>query len=321
MDNTEITHRRQNRSMTIPEPQAPSDAPPPHARPYRPFTVNGPYGAHRIYSYRGPWMPPIDYGANLRHARYVDLLNYFQGFILPFLAIPLANAVLSVRNTLVEIPEARNLGKLGASLLPVIELVAKHHANPGVWQTAMTVNMLVMTAFTTIVIILWGRAFRREGYSDLSITLYSRQWRHLNRRTRPLSACKRVFYGTNLVYGSILVLFGSTVSGLWAAPSSLFYTHFMDFGIFDGRIFTHLQPNMPGVVVRMTQAEHSLNALRYLMVGQDFFIWMILFGLFYVALWPLRRAAYRNDLAYILARAEWGIDLPDTASSHVINRE
>lgn len=307
MNDTETINRRQDAPMATPEPPLHSGASAP-AHIYRPFTVNGPYGAHRLYNYRGPWMPPIDYGTDPRHVRSVRRLSIFQGAILPLLCIPIASLSLYGRDVFAAIPGASGLGRLGARLLPIIDLIAASHTDPKPWQVAMTLNILAMLAVCGMVFFKWANVFQREGYSDLSLILYSKYWRTQNVKTTALAACRRTFHAYNVLYGAILLLMGSAITGLWAAPSGSLYIRLLDLGLFDGRILTDPTPALPGFMAAMTQAQQSLGALLYLMVGQDMVLWMILSGLFYIGLWPLRRAAYRNDLAYVKAGIMMGSD-------------
>lgn len=293
--------------MATPEPPLHSEASA-HGHIYRPFMVNGPYGAHRIYSYRGPWMPPMDYGADPRHARYVDRLSYFRGLILPALSILIAKLCLDARNPLAATPGVDGLGQMGARFLPIIDVIANHHSNAGVWRAAMTVNLLAMLLLTGTVLILWARVFQKEGYSDLSILLYNRRWRSLNKTTRAQAAGKRIYYSFNVLFMGIVLILGPSIQALWVAPSGVLFRS-ADIGLFDGRLFTNPRPTL-GIIAPMLNAPHSLDALWYLMVGQDYILWAVLFGLFYTTLWPLRRAAYRNDRAYLQARLASGLDDP-----------
>ena len=287
-----------------PEPSAPPDTPP-HARPYRPFTVNGPYGAHRIYSYRGPWMPPMDYGADPRYMRYVNRLSLIRGLAPPVFSILITQLMLMARNGLARLPAAQFVGQIGARLFPAIADVGEARAHPLVWQVAMTWNILLMVIIVVVVEILWVQVYQRHGFSDLLIMLINKRWRPFNRGVCPQRVSKRIFYGQTVLFAGILLLVGQAFLGLWIRHPN-FILIGADGGLFDGRLFT--RPPVAPFYAPMVAARHAMSALRYLMIGQDVIVWMTLSGVFFTAMWPWRRAAYRNDQAYLRARMAVGLD-------------
>ena len=131
------------------------------------------------------------------------------------------------------------------------------------------------------------------------------RWRPFNRGRCPQRVSKRIFHGHTVLYAGILFLAGQGFLGLWIHHPS-FLLSGADGGLFDGRLF--IRAPVAPFYAPMVAARRTMSALRYLMIGQDVIVWMILSGAFFTAMWPWRRAAYRNDQAYLRARMTFGLD-------------
>lgn len=287
------------------EPSAPSGTSP-HARPYRPFTVHGPYGAHRIYSYLGPWMPPMDYGVGSERVRYMQRLYRFYGMQVALFLLLIPYLCLVYGPFLAAIPGMSAVSGPMGRLVPIVGIVAHNYQNQPAMAAAISVNLIMITIVTIIVASLQWRAFRGDGYSDLSIMLYNRIWRYVYQKKRPLASACVAYYANNQVAILGLFLAGPTLIASWWRLKGL-----PDVGLFDGRIFSASHAYGDGPFTVMASAIHSHTGLFWLMLGQDATLYAaIQGGLLYAALWPLRRAAYRNDRAYLQARVASGLDDP-----------
>ncbi len=295
MDDTETTDQRQDFAMT-PEPSAPSDTPP-HARPYRPFTVNGPYGAHRIYSYRGPWMPPMDYGVGPERVRYMQRLYRFYGLWLGGLFLLIPYLCLLGGRLLAAIPNMSAMDRVMNHALPIVNLVANHYPNSAAVAAAMSINLVVLTLLATLVVGLRWHAYKDDGYSDVSMALYNARWRKSFAQQKPLNNARLAYrVGNHLGFFSLILAAPSIVMALLRLNNP--YLNFLDVGIFDGRIFT-VRLLWNGPLSFLKGATHSHAALLALMFFQNGAIYTAFVGLLYCGLWPWRRAAYRNDQAYM----------------------
>lgn len=297
MDDTETANRRQDQPMTIPEPQVPSNASLPHARFYRAFTVNGPYGAHRLYSYRGPWMPPIDYGVGPEHVRNRQRLYRFYGLWLGGLFLLIPYLCLLGDRLLAVTPGMGGVSRVMDRVVPIIDIVANHYTDSAATSAAISVNLIVLTILAGIVVALRWRALKVDGYSDISMALYNSTWRKIYGRQEPATNGRLAYRVSNqLGLFSLSLVAPSVIASLWSGHHP--YIHILDMGIFDGRIFTSkLFWNGPFSFLK--DATHSHAALLALMFLQNGFVYVSLIGLLYCCLWPWRRAAYRNDQAYL----------------------
>ena len=298
MGDTQTTDRRQDRDMVPPEPSIPSDMSS-RARPYRPFTVNGPYGAHRLYSYRGPWMPPIDYGAGPERVRFMQRLYRFYGIQLAGLFLLTPFFCLLSGRFLAATPGMGAVSRAIGHVVPIIDMVARHYTDSAAIAAAMSVNLIVLTMLATIAVGLRWRALKVDGYSDMSIALYNSAWRKIYSRQEP-AANGRLAYRVSNQLGllPLITCAPSVIAPLWGRHSS--YLHMLDVGIFDGRVFTN-KIFWNGPFSFLKDAIHSHAALLALMFFQNGFFYVALVGLLYFCLWPWRRAAYRNDQAYLLS--------------------
>lgn len=309
MDDTETINRRPDQSMTTPEPSTQSNPRLPHARLYRPFRRNGPYGAHRLYSYWGPWMPPIDYGVGPEQVRYRQRLYRFYGLWLGALFLLIPYLCLLGDRLLAVIPGIGVVSRVMDRVVPIIDIVAGHYPDSAATAAAMSVNLIVLTILAAIVVGLRWRALTVDGYSDISIALYNSTWRRIYGRQEPVANGRLAYRVSNqLGLLSLILVAPSIIASLWSGPHP--YLHILDMGIFDGRAFTNkLFWNGPFSFLK--DATHSHAALLALMFLQNGFVYVSLVGLLYCCLWPCRRAAYLNDQAYLQARVASGLDNPD----------
>ena len=249
----------------------------------------------------------MDYGVGPERVRYMQRLYRFYGMQIALVFLLVPAFCLLVRHPILEaVPGILALSRILAGFFPVIAIVAPHYPNPKAISVAIALNISMAMMLSAIVIILRWRALRSEGYSDLGVMLYSRFARYTQRNKNPLSSASLTYRGSNYLGVPVLFLSIPTlIAGWWPINSSA------NFGIFDGHIFLPSYGyRHDGPFAVMARAIYSHISLFWLMVGQEVFVYIALVGLLYTITWPMRRAAHRNDQAYLQARVASGLDDP-----------